>query len=190
MKNIILFGPPGAGKGTQAKKLINKYGFYHISTGDIFRDELKNNTELGKKAKTYIDNGNLVPDELVIEMLKHQVAENLSGPGFIFDGFPRTHMQAEALYQMLGSFNTKIDAMITLLADDDEVIRRLSKRAEQEGRSDDKSIDIIKNRLEVYRSETAIAKEYYRDKGKLFEINGIGDIEEIHQRLVEIIDSL
>ena len=190
MKNIILFGPPGAGKGTQSKKLLEKYNLVHLSTGDIFRSELKNDTELGKEARRYMDKGELVPDSVVINMIKGHIEKHLSGNGFIFDGFPRTTAQAEALDKMMNDFNLSISGMIALTADDNELINRLQKRAEIEGRKDDADINIIKNRLKVYNNETAIVKNHYEKQKKYYETNGIGSIDEVFERLTKIIDQL
>ncbi|MCD6366417.1 MAG: adenylate kinase [Bacteroidales bacterium] len=190
MKNIILFGPPGAGKGTQSKKLLEKYNLVHLSTGDIFRAELKNETELGKEAKRYIDKGELVPDSVVINMIKGHIEKNLSSNGFIFDGFPRTTAQAAALDEMMTEFNAPISAMIALTADENELINRLQKRAEIEGRKDDADLNVIQNRLKVYNTETAIVKDYYEQQNKYFETDGIGTIDEVFDRLTKIIDQL
>ncbi len=190
MKNIILFGPPGAGKGTQSKKLLEEYNLVHLSTGDIFRAELKNETELGKEAKSYMDKGELVPDSIVINMIKGHIEKNLSSNGFIFDGFPRTTAQAAALDEMMAEFNAPISAMIALTADENELINRLQKRAEIEGRKDDADLNVIQNRLKVYNTETAVVKDHYATQGKYFETNGIGTIDEVFDRLTQIIDQL
>jgi len=190
MKNIILFGPPGAGKGTQAKKIIEKYGFVHLSTGDIFRKELKNKTEVGEKARVYMNKGELVPDFIILEMVEKFIKENFNEKGFIFDGFPRTLPQAEGLDKIIEKFHSSINGMIEIKVNDEEIINRLSKRAEIEGRDDDKNIDIIKNRIKVYNKEKNKIKEYYQKKNKHFAINGIGTIDEIFERICDIINSL
>jgi len=190
MKNIILFGPPGVGKGTQSKKLLEKYNLVHLSTGDIFRNELKNETDLGKEARKYMDKGELVPDTVVIDMIKGHIEKNLKSNGFIFDGFPRTTPQAESLDTMMSGFNLHISGMIALTANENELINRLQKRAEIEGRKDDADINIIKNRLKVYNSETAIVKNHYEKQNKYYEIDGIGTIDEVFERLSTIIDQL
>ncbi len=190
MKNIILFGPPGAGKGTQSKKLLEKYNLVHLSTGDIFRAELKNETGLGKEARRYMDKGELVPDSVVINMIKGHIGKNLSSNGFIFDGFPRTTAQAEALDKMVGEFNISISGMIALTADENELINRLQKRAEIEGRKDDADINVVKNRLKVYNTETAIVKDHYEKQNKYYEADGIGTIDEVFERLSKIINQL
>lgn len=190
MKNIILFGPPGAGKGTQSKKLLEKYQLVHLSTGDIFRFELKNETNLGKEAKNYMDKGELVPDSVVIKMIKEHIEKNLQSNGFIFDGFPRTTAQAGALDNMMAEFNCSISGMIALTANETELINRLQKRAEIEGRKDDADLNIIQNRLNVYNNETAIVKDHYDKQNKYYELNGLGTIDEVFKRLTTIIDQL
>ena len=190
MINLVLFGKPGAGKGTQAGFLKEKYNLKHISTGDVFRYNIKNGTELGKLAKSYIDNGDLVPDEVTIKMLQDEVEKNPEAAGFIFDGFPRTTAQAEALDNFLDSKEMKIDATIALEADDEILIQRLLERGKESGRSDDQDEDKIRNRFEEYNEKTAPLKEYYEGQGKFHSVNGIGGIEEITARLGKVIDSL
>ena len=190
MKNIVLFGPPGAGKGTQAEIIKNSYNLFHISTGDIFRNNIKNNTPLGILAKGYMDKGELVPDEVTIEMLNNEVVSNLDCNGFIFDGFPRTSSQAIALDKLMASNNTVISAMIALEVEDDILISRLVKRGKTSGRSDDSDESIIKNRISEYYKKTAILKEYYQQKDRCYEINGEGQVNDISFRLKELIDSL
>ena len=190
MINLVLFGKPGAGKGTQAGFLKEKYSLKHISTGDVFRNNIKNGTELGKLAKSYIDNGDLVPVEVTIKMLQDEVEKNPDAAGFIFDGFPRTTAQAEALDNFLESKNMKIDATIALEADDEVLIQRLLERGKESGRSDDQDEDKIRNRFEEYNEKTAPLKEYYEGQGKFHSVNGIGGIEEITERLGKVIDGL
>ena len=190
MLNLVLFGPPGAGKGTQSQKLIEKYGLVHLSTGDIFRANIGGGTELGKLAKSYIDKGQLVPDEVTIDMLNSEVEKHKDAKGFIFDGFPRTQPQAEALDQLMESKNTKINAMIALEVVEEELKERLKKRAIDSGRTDDADPEVIANRIEVYKNETAPVKKYYEAQGKFYSINGLGSIDEITQRLFETIDAL
>ncbi len=187
MLNIVLFGPPGAGKGTQSAKLVDTFQLVHLSTGDIFRYNIKNETELGKLAKTYIDKGELVPDEVTISMLEKEVEQIKEAKGFIFDGFPRTVNQANALDAFLKSRNTEISMMLALNVDEDELVKRLLIRGKDSGRADDSDESIIRNRIKVYNEQTAIAAEYYNQQGKYHGINGIGSIDEIFNRLNAII---
>lgn len=190
MLNIVLFGPPGAGKGTQSERLIERYALVHLSTGDIFRANIKGETPLGVLAKSYIDKGQLVPDEVTIDMLKSVVTENKGAKGFIFDGFPRTTAQAEALDAFLKEIGTSISIMVALEVEEHELETRLQKRAEVSGRADDADINIIRNRIKVYQSETAPVKDFYQAQNKLASINGIGSIDEITDRINAKIDPL
>lgn len=190
MTNIILFGPPGVGKGTQADILKKKYNLVHISTGDVFRHNIKNATDLGKLAKSFIDKGKLVPDEITIDMLSNEVDKNPDTNGFIFDGFPRTAAQAEALGHLMDDRDSQIDAMIALEVDDEILVKRLLERGKTSGRADDADESIIRNRIKVYYNETAILKQYYQNKNKYYGIDGVGSIEEITQRLCAVIDKL
>lgn len=189
MLNIVLFGPPGAGKGTQSERLIEKYNLIHLSTGDIFRANIKGETELGLLAKSYMDKGNLVPDEVTINMLKSEVMKVTNPAGFIFDGFPRTNPQAKALDEFLASIQTGITLMVGLEVAEEELKERLKKRAEISGRPDDANSEVIQNRIQVYRNETEPVKEYYANQGKYVGIDGIGSIDEITNRLFQAIDS-
>jgi adenylate kinase len=188
MLNIVLFGPPGAGKGTQSEKLVKDYQLVHLSTGDIFRFNIKNNTELGQLAKSYIDKGNLVPDEVTINMLQAEADKHPEAKGFIFDGFPRTTAQAIALDAFLNSKNSSISLMLALSVSEDELIKRLLLRGKDSGRADDSDEAIIRNRISVYNEQTAIAAEYYNQQNKYHQIDGIGSIEEIYQRLQNVIN--
>lgn len=190
MINLVLFGKPGAGKGTQAEFLKEKYNLKHISTGDLFRYNMKNDTELGQLAKSYIDKGDLVPDEVTIKMLQDDVEKNPDASGFIFDGFPRTAAQAKALDTFLVSKGMKIDATIALEANDEVLIQRLLERGKISGRTDDQDENKIRNRFDEYNQKTAPLKEYYEEQGKFHSVNGIGAIDEITTRLAKVIEEL
>ena len=188
MLNIVLFGPPGAGKGTQAAKLLEKYQLVHLSTGDILRSELAAQTELGIEAKKYMDKGELVPDAVVIGMIEGKIDQNANAKGFIFDGFPRTTAQAEALSEMLNQKGTPITLMLALEVEKDELIKRLLLRGKDSGRSDDRDQSIIDNRIKVYNNETAPVQHFYEAEGKFKGVNGMGSIEEIFNRLCSAIE--
>ncbi len=190
MLNLILFGPPGSGKGTQAAKLVEKYKLVHISTGDLFRYEMGNNTPLGQEARSYMDKGELVPDSVTIGMLKNKVDNSPGAEGFIFDGFPRTIPQAEALNQLLANMDTAVAALISLDVDDDEIVTRLLERGKVSGRKDDANEDIIRNRIDVYNKETSPVYDYYAQFDKSMKIKGVGSIEDIFGRLCKAIDKL
>ena len=190
MTNLVLFGKPGAGKGTQATFLKDKYNLVHISTGDIFRHNIKNETKLGKLAQSYMDKGDLVPDEVTIQMLQEEVEKNPNAEGFIFDGFPRTIAQAEALDAFLESKGMRIHGTLALEADDEVLIKRLVERGKVSGRTDDQDEEKIRNRFTEYNEKTAPLITFYQTQGKYHTINGIGTIEEITTRLSETIDKL
>tara|TARA_B100001758_G_scaffold214107_1_gene198978 strand:+ start:10160 stop:10732 length:573 start_codon:yes stop_codon:yes gene_type:complete len=190
MLNIVLFGPPGAGKGTQSNLLIDKYNLVHLSTGDILRGEIAAGTKLGLEAKTLMDRGDLVPDKVVIGMISSKLDNNPSANGFIFDGFPRTTAQAEALDNLLNQKGTSISAMLSLVVEDEELIKRLLARGESSGRADDQNETIIANRINEYNNKTAPLKDYYAKQKKLSEIKGDGTIEEIASKLNIVIDKL
>lgn len=190
MINLVLFGKPGAGKGTQAQFLKEKYNLKHISTGDVFRYNIKNNTELGALAKSYMDKGDLVPDEVTIKMLEGEVNKNREADGFIFDGFPRTVAQAEALDNFLESKDMKINATLALDANDEVLIARILERGKVSGRSDDQDVNKIRNRFQEYNQKTAPLKEYYKEQNKYKSVNGIGTIAEITERLTKVVDGL
>lgn len=190
MINIILFGKPGAGKGTQAELLKEHYQLEHISTGVLFRFNIKNETTLGKQAKSYIDKGDLVPDTITIAMLKEEVEKNPDAKGFIFDGFPRTIAQSEALDAFLSERGMQINATIAMDADDELLIQRLLERGKVSGRSDDQDEEKIRNRFEEYNQKTAPLMAYYQKQEKYYSVNGIGTIEEITARLKKVVDLL
>lgn len=190
MINIVLFGKPGAGKGTQAELLKQKYNLMHLSTGDIFRYNIKNDTELGKLAKTFMDNGDLVPDAVTIKMLEDTVDKNLNSDGFLFDGFPRTLEQAVELDAFLATKDWNVTATIALEADDQILINRILERGKTSGRSDDQDEEKIKHRYQEYNEKTAPLIDYYKKQNKFYPVNGIGSIAEITERLSKVIDNL
>jgi adenylate kinase len=189
MINLILFGPPGSGKGTQAVGLAEKYGLVHISTGDLFRSEMGADTELGKQAKAYISKGELVPDEVTVGMLKNKVEAHPEANGFIFDGFPRTIPQAEALDTLLTGKGTSISGLIALDVSEQEIVNRILNRGKTSGRLDDNDEGIIRNRIAVYEQETAPVFDHYAQSGKSWKIDGMGSIDEIFARLCARIDT-
>ena len=190
MLNIVLFGPPGAGKGTQAARIIEKYKLVHLSTGDILRGELAAKSKLGLEAKRYMDRGELVPDEVVIGMIENKLDQNPDARGFIFDGFPRTQSQAGALDRLLSDKNTAITTMLALEVEKEELVKRLMGRGKISGRADDQDISVIENRIAVYNRETAPVIDYYDKQGKFRAVNGMGSIEDIFNRLCSDIDTL
>lgn len=189
MKNIVLFGAPGSGKGTQSEFIIEKYGFQHISTGDALRAEIKKGSELGNIAKQYIDEGKLLPDDLIVKLLASVYDASLPCSGMIFDGFPRTIPQAEALNEMLAERGTQLDAMIELSVPEEELIARLINRGKISGRTDDNEIT-IRQRLEVYNNQTKPLADWYESRNKRHAINGSGSMEEIFANICKVIDSL
>jgi len=188
MLNIVLFGPPGAGKGTQSAKLVEKYDLVHLSTGDIFRYNIKNETDLGILARFYIDKGDLVPDKVTIDMLEAEVRKQPQAKGFIFDGFPRTIPQAEALDTLMTSLHTSVGLMLSLDVPEEELVSRLLLRGKDSGRADDSDEEVIRNRIAVYNDQTAVAASYYDNQNKYFPINGVGSIDDIFEQLSEVID--
>ena len=190
MINLILFGPPGSGKGTQAKNLVRRYSLLHISTGDLFRYEMGNDTPLGQKAKSYIEKGQLVPDEVTIGMLKNKVDANPDVKGYIFDGFPRTVAQAEALDKLLKSKKQTITRLLQLDVDDEEIVKRLLERGKTSGRADDTDEAIIRNRIKVFKSETSPVFNFYEKQDKSVMVKGTGLIPTIARRLYKEIDKV
>jgi adenylate kinase len=189
MINIVLFGKPGAGKGTQAEFLKEKYNLTHLSTGDIFRFNIKNETALGQLAKTYMDAGDLVPDSVTIQMLESEVDKNPHSAGFLFDGFPRTIAQAEALDAFLATKGQNIRATVALEANDEILVARLLERGKTSGRPDDQDEEKIRNRYQEYNEKTAPLMQYYQAQGKFFAVDGIGAIDEVTSRLSSILDT-
>jgi adenylate kinase len=186
---LILFGPPGAGKGTQATAISEEFSVPHIATGDILRDNVSNETELGVRAKQYMDQGHLVPDEVVIGMIDERISRDDAADGFLLDGYPRTVAQAEALDAALAADGKAIDAVIRLLVDDDELVSRLLRRAEEQGRSDD-TREVIENRLAVYRNQTEPLVGFYRDRGLLREVDGRGSVPEVRERILDAVQDV
>lgn len=191
MINIVLFGPPGSGKGTQAQNLIQQFNLKQISTGDLFRFNIKNETALGTLAKSYMDKGELVPDQVTIDMLIEELKKPTDAAGFIFDGFPRTAFQTEALENIVKDvLNTPIDICLSLMVEDEILVQRLLERGKTSGRSDDADETIIRNRIKEYYAKTAEVAELYKKQGKYVEINGVGDIQEIAQKLYAEVEKI
>ena len=189
MFNIIIFGPPGAGKGTQSAMLREKYDLIHLSTGDIFRANIKGETDLGKLAKSYLDKGELVPDEVTIRMVEDFLGQNAAANGFIFDGFPRTLAQGEALDGLLEKINSPIQKVLALEVDENELVNRLLARGKESGRPDDQDEDTIRNRFSEYGKKTEPLLTYYESQGKLSRVQGIGSINQIFDRLCQAVDT-
>ena len=191
MINIVLFGPPGSGKGTQAQNLIQKFNLKQISTGDLFRHNIKNETELGKLAKSYMDKGELVPDQVTINMLIDELKKPTDAQGFIFDGFPRTAFQTEALEGIVKDvLNDQIDICLSLVVEDEILVKRLLERGKTSGRSDDADENIIRNRIKEYYTKTAEVAELYKKQGKYVEVNGVGEIAEIAEKLYTEVEKI
>lgn len=188
MFNLVIFGPPGSGKGTQSEKIIEKYGFAHVATGDLLRYEMGNHTHLGAIAKSFIDKGELVPDYLIIDMIDHKIETMQGLNGIIFDGFPRTVDQAKALKDLLKAHGSDVNVMINLNVERQELITRLVKRGETSGRTDD-NLETIEKRLKVYEDQTTPVIEYYKGEKKLVEIKGIGEIDQIFEKICNAIDA-
>ena len=190
MLNIILFGPPGSGKGTQAVKLAEAYQLVHISTGDLFRSEMEEGTDLGKQANEFMSRGELVPDQVTIGMLRNKILAHREAHGFIFDGFPRTVPQAQTLDQLLSMLDQRIDALIMLDVPEEEVVKRILLRGQESSRTDDNNEEVVRTRYQVYLAKTAPIYNYYHERGKAFKVHGVGNIEDIFQSICEEIDSL
>ncbi len=191
MINIVLFGPPGSGKGTQAQNLISQFNLKQISTGDLFRYNIKNETELGKLAKSFIDKGELVPDQVTIDMLVDELKKPTDAEGYIFDGFPRTAAQTDALEQIVkDELNDDISICLSLVVEDEVLVQRLLKRGKTSGRSDDADENIIRNRIKEYYAKTAEVAELYKKQGKYVDVNGVGDIQEISQKLYNEVEKI
>ena len=188
MFNLILFGPPGSGKGTQSEKLMARYGLKHLSTGDLLRNEISRQTALGKEAQNFMDKGQLVPDEVVIGMISSALDENPEAKGFLFDGFPRTSAQAKALDELLKLKNAPIAAMLALDVSEEELVKRLVKRGETSGRSDDNNEQVIRARIVEYHNKTAVVADYYKQFDKVVMVKGEGTIDDIFKRLCKEID--
>ncbi len=189
MLNLVLFGPPGSGKGTQSENIIDRYDLVHLSTGDILRAEIANGTELGKKAKAIMDKGELVSDEIVIGMIRNKLQNNKDANGFIFDGFPRTVAQAEALDKLMDSLGEEISLMISLEVEKEELIKRLLNRGKETGRADD-NLETIENRITVYQQQTSPVIDHYKSAGKHQPVEGVGEISEIFERIRKIMDPM
>ena len=190
MFNLVLFGPPGAGKGTQAEKLIEKYGFNHISTGEVIREQIRKGTELGRSVQSYIEKGQLAPDGLVIDIIADYVAKHKDAKGNIFDGFPRTTVQAKAFDEIMEKNSTPVSVMLSLEVPDEELVKRLLLRGKESGRADDSNEGGIRDRIDVYKAQTAVVADHYKPQGKHRAVNGLGTIDEIFGRLCQEIESL
>mgnify|MGYP002828682174 FL=1 len=189
MLNILIFGPPGCGKGTQSEFLVCKYNLKHLSTGDIFRDNIKNETNLGLEAKSFIEKGQLVPDSVTIGMLNKEMMSVKNLNGFLFDGFPRTIKQAQSLDQLLLKLNQEISLMICIEVPESELIKRLLIRGESSDRKDDQNKEIITNRIEIYKEQTEILKDYYLTQNKFYSVDGTSSIQEVKEKIFSLIDS-
>lgn len=190
MINIVLFGAPGCGKGTQAQRLKEHYGIDHVSTGEVIRDEIRRGTELGRSMESYIKEGKLAPDSIVIGMIANYVADHLDAKGCIFDGFPRTTVQAEEFDKILAKHGLKVDIMVDIHVLEEELVRRLLLRGKDSGRADDASEEVIRERLAVYHKQTAVVADYYAAQGKYASVNGVGTVDEVFDRIATVVDGL
>lgn len=190
MINIVLFGAPGCGKGTQAQRLKERYGIDHVSTGEVIRGEIRRGTELGRSMESYIAQGKLAPDKIVIGMIANYVAEHLDAKGCIFDGFPRTTVQAEEFDKILAKHGLKVDIMVDIHVPEEELVRRILLRGKESGRADDASEEVIRDRLKVYHDQTAVVSDFYAAQGKYASVDGIGTIDEVFDRIAGIVDNV
>ncbi|HIY15666.1 MAG TPA: adenylate kinase [Candidatus Alistipes cottocaccae] len=190
MVNIVLFGAPGCGKGTQAQRLKEHYGIDHVSTGEVIRDEIRRGTELGRSMESYIKEGRLAPDSIVIGMIANYVADHLDAKGCIFDGFPRTTVQAEEFDKILARHGLKVDIMVDIHVPEEELVRRILLRGKDSGRADDASEEVIRGRLDVYHRQTAVVADYYAGQNKYALVDGVGTMDEVFDRIAAVIDGL
>ena len=190
MINIVLFGAPGCGKGTQAQRLKEHYGIEHVSTGEVIRGEIARGTELGRSMESYIKAGKLAPDQIVIDMIANYVAEHRDAKGCIFDGFPRTTVQAEEFDKILAKNGLKVDIMVDIRVPEEELVKRILLRGKDSGRADDASEEVIRSRLDVYHKQTAIVSDYYSGQGKYASVDGVGTMDEVFDRIAAVIDNL
>ncbi|WP_300255932.1 adenylate kinase [uncultured Alistipes sp.] len=190
MVNIVLFGAPGCGKGTQAQRLKEHYGIDHVSTGEVIRDEIRRGTELGRSMESYIKEGKLAPDSIVIGMIANYVADHLDAKGCIFDGFPRTTVQAEEFDKILAKHGLKVDIMVDIHVPEEELVRRILLRGKDSGRADDASEEVIRGRLDVYHRQTAVVADYYAGQNKYALVDGVGTMDEVFDRIAAVIDGL
>ena len=190
MVNIVLFGAPGCGKGTQAQRLKEHYGIDHVSTGEVIRDEIRRGTELGRSMESYIKEGKLAPDSIVIGMIANYVADHLDAKGCIFDGFPRTTVQAEEFDKILARHGLKVDIMVDIHVPEEELVRRILLRGKDSGRADDASEEVIRGRLDVYHKQTAVVADYYVGQNKYALVDGVGTMDEVFDRIAAVIDGL
>lgn len=190
MINIVLFGAPGCGKGTQAQRLKEHYGIEHVSTGEVIRGEIARGTELGRSMESYIKAGKLAPDQIVIDMIANYVAEHRDAKGCIFDGFPRTTVQAEEFDKILAKNGLKVDIMVDIRVPEEELVKRILLRGKDSGRADDASEEVIRGRLDIYHKQTAIVSDYYSGQGKYASVDGVGTMDEVFDRIAAVIDNL